>query len=183
LKKMKVSLHLTAPSNRIRWMTTPNLMTVLPVGAVPVMNCSPAMWPNDTFLTNFTNTKPNWPTTDDGRMNLPMVMYGFLLKDIPPGDPTPMDAGFGTPSSVGPGFLHIPGAGVPPGMDGGTGDPLGDGTGFLRGDGDLPGYTGITGMTILDGVHSAIGTGLWSSSTTVFTAVITIDITLLIPRL
>lgn len=92
-----------------------------------------------------------------------------------------MDAGFGTPSSVGPGFLHILGVGPHPGMDGGTGDPLGDGTGFLHGDGGRPGSTGITGMTILDGVPSAIGTDLWSLSTTAFTAAITTGITLLSP--
>jgi hypothetical protein len=92
-----------------------------------------------------------------------------------------MDAGFGTPSSVGPGFLHILGVGPHPGMDGGTGELLLGGTGFLHGDGGRPGSTGITGMTILDGVHSAIGTGLWSLSTTTFTAVITTGITLLSP--
>lgn len=59
--------------------TTLNTMIVLPVGAVPVMNCSPVMWPNATFLTNYMNMKPNWLTTDDGIMNLPMVMYGFLM--------------------------------------------------------------------------------------------------------
>lgn len=92
-----------------------------------------------------------------------------------------MDAGFGTPSSVGPGFLHILGVGPRPGMDGGTGEPLLDGTGFLHGDGDRPGSTGITGMIILDGVRSAIGTGLWSLSTTTFMAVITTGITLISP--
>ena len=94
-----------------------------------------------------------------------------------------MAAGFGIPLSVGPGFLHIPGAGPHPGMDGGTGEPLWDGTGFLHGDGGLHGSTGITGMTILDGVHSAIGTGLWSLSITVFTAETTTDITLISPVL
>jgi len=92
-----------------------------------------------------------------------------------------MDAGFGIPSSDGPGFLHILGVGAHPGMDGGTGELLLDGTGFLHGDGGRPGSTGITGMTILDGVHSAIGTGLWSLSITTLTAVITTCITLLSP--
>lgn len=92
-----------------------------------------------------------------------------------------MDAGFGTPSSVGPGFLHILGVGPRPGMDGGTGEPLLDGTGFLHGDGDRPGSTGITGMIILDGVRSAIGIGLWLLSTTSFMAVITTGITLISP--
>ncbi len=62
-------------------------------------------------------------------------------------------------------------------MGGGTGDPRLDGTGFLHGDGDRLGFTGIMGMIILDGVRSAIGTGLWSLSTTAFMAVITIGIT------
>ena len=59
-----------------------------------------------------------------------------------------MDAGFGTLSSVGPGFLHIPGVGPHPGMDDGTGDLLGDGTGFQHGDGGRAGFTGIMGTTI-----------------------------------
>ena len=59
-----------------------------------------------------------------------------------------MDAGFGTLSSVGPGFLHIPGVGLHPGMDGGTGETLLDGTGFLHGGGDRHGSTGIMGTTI-----------------------------------
>lgn len=92
-----------------------------------------------------------------------------------------MAAGFGTPLSGGPGFLLIPGDGPHPGMDGGTGEILWAGTGFQRGNGARPGSTGTTGTTILDGVPSVIGTGLWSLSTTGFTAGITTGITQLSP--
>jgi len=65
--------------NQIRVITTLSMMTAFLIGAAPAMNCSPAMWHNDICPTNFTNTKPNWPTTDGGGMNLLMDMYGFLL--------------------------------------------------------------------------------------------------------
>jgi len=73
-----------------------------------------------------------------------------------------MAAGFTTPLSVGPGSLHILGAGPHRGMDDGTGEPLLDGTGFLLGGGVRPGFTGTMGMTIWDGARSAIGIVLWS---------------------
>jgi hypothetical protein len=79
LKRAKASLPLMARFNQIRVITTLSMMTAFPIGAAPAMNCSPALWHNDTFPTNFMNTKPNWPTTDDGGMNLPMDMCGFLL--------------------------------------------------------------------------------------------------------
>ena len=79
LKRAKASLPLMAPSGRNRVITTPSMMTVSPIGAIPVMNFSPVMSLNATFPKSCTNTKPNLPITDVGCMNLPMGMYGFPL--------------------------------------------------------------------------------------------------------